>query len=529
MPRPTTEWLAEQYRAGRFDLSHAHHHIFSDREHGALASGFNSLAAEAPGGACVNRTALVTRIESQLPLGFPHIFADLVYRILAYHSTAPFYKAPTTSPPPISLSQLDIQRALAWILPDRHLSMATMGTHGRTRTRADHRRLLFQSLATRTVHTPRGPANENARRRYAQRNAFDMGHVKSRLGALDGYASINRDDDGDEMYHDLVDVLHNNVPENFPYGSRRDDLRPLAKGLRADFEFHELALPRGDFADFVRALLALQYGTDRAALEPGDLLYLDEAVASVMATFACDERDVQAAYPTADDLIAWPAFDQGIKQIAQLLDPVYRVLNDVLLNGYANMATVSPHYGVPPELQPQHQTADTQHVLSRGRMTLTTAIVPPLVDWDTLHITMRWRRGATPQPSSDALWTHIRTRALEADTEPQASILAFSGHVRGSSESFVGGVLAAADYDRDDGRELMHSVYVFRLEPSVRYAKLLGQEWQRGPSGDLVFARTTLERFWMDVGEMVVGMELPGGSGEQVVELDALEIWKDGG
>jgi hypothetical protein len=528
MPAPTTKWLAEQYYAGRFNIPNAHHHILSEREHEALTDGFNSLTTESSEDSRLERTALVTRIQSQLPLGFPPIFADLVYRILAYHSGAPFHKPPTT-PLSESLSLQDIQRALAWLLPDRHLSMAKMGTYGRTRTRADHRRLLFQSLATRHVHTPDDPASETARRRYSQRNAFDMEHVKSRFGGLDEYANINRDDDGDEMYHDLLDVLHENVPENYPYGSTRDELRPLAKELKAGFEFHELAVPRGELTDFIRALLALQYETNRAALKPGDLLYLDEVVASVMATFACDELDIQAAYPTADNLIAWPAFDQGVKQIPQLLDPIHRVLNDIFFNGDADIAPVSPLYSVPPELQTQDQHADTSHVLSLGRMTLTTAIVPPLIDWDTLHTAVTWRRGSTPQPSSDAIWTHIRAPVLEPDTEPQASILAFSGHVRGSDERFVGGVLAAADYDGDDGREQMYSVYPFRLEPSVRYAKLLGQEWRRGASGELAFEHTALKGFRMDVRQMEVGIDMLGGDGDLVVELDALEVWKDGG
>jgi hypothetical protein len=118
---------------------------------------------------------------------------------------------------------------------------------------------------------------------------------------------------------------------------------------------------------------------------------------------------------------------------------------------------------------------------------------------------------------------------LEPDTEPQASILAFSGHVRGSDERFVGGVLAAADYDGDDGREQMYSVYPFRLEPSVRYAKLLGQEWRRGASGELAFEHTALKGFRMDVRQMEVGIDMLGGDGDLVVELDALEVWKDGG
>ncbi|KAF2446206.1 hypothetical protein P171DRAFT_430407 [Karstenula rhodostoma CBS 690.94] len=518
MPPPTTEWLAEQYHSGRFNLLNAHHHILSDREHETLSNGFNSLATEASGDSRLERTLLVTHIQSQLPLGFPHIFADLVYRVLAYHSTAPFYKSPTTALPE-SLSLQDTQRALAWLLPGRHLSMATIGNHGRMRTRADHRRLLFQSLANRSVPTADNPANETARRRYAHRNAFDMEHVKRGYGVLEEYASINRDDDGDEMYHDLLDVLQNNVPDNYPYGSKRDDLRPLAKELRADFAFHELAVARGELSDLARALLALQFETNQTTLKPGDLEYLDEAVASVMATFVCDESDVQAAYPTAGDLIAWPAFDQGLKQIPHIFDPVYRVLNDVLLNGEIDGETIPSAYGIPPELHSQ----DQPHILSLGFMTLTAAILPPLIDWDALHTVLRWRRDSAELPSSHALWTHIRTSVPSPDADPPASILAFTGRIRGSGARFTGGVLSAADYDANDGRDRMYSVYVFRLEPEVQCKKLVGQEWRVGPSGELVFDGTSLAEWRMDVEGLTVGME-----GEVVVEIEGMEVWKDG-
>ncbi|KAJ4353805.1 uncharacterized protein N0V89_005535 [Didymosphaeria variabile] len=521
MPPSTPEWLAEQYHAGHFHLPDAHHHILSDKEHEALANGFNNLSTETSEELRLERTLLVTRIQSQLPLGFPSIFADLVYRILACHSTAPFYKS-SSAPVPQSLSLQDIGRALAWLLPDRHLSMSTTGTHGRVRTRADHRRLLFQSLATPSLSTANSTANEVARRRYARRNAFDV-QERDR-----DYASINRDDDGDEMYHDLLDVLQNNAPENYPYGTTRDHVRPLARELKADFDFHGLAVPRGDLTDFVRALLALQFNTNQITLTSDNLRYLDDAVASVMATFTCDEQDVHDAYATADDLVAWPAFDQGLKEITHLFDPVYRVLNDVLLNGEVNIDTIPPIYGVPPELQPELDTADEPHVLSLGRLALANAIVPPLVDWDSFNTVARWHRSSSALPSSNAIWSNLQTPALEADDELQASTIAFTGRVRGSGERFVGGVLAAADYDGDDGREQIYSIYVFRLEPSVRYAKLLGQEWRQGPSGELVFDNTTLSGFRLDVGAMVVGMEVPGVSGEQVIELDGLEIWKDG-
>lgn len=410
MPPPTQEWLAAQYQSGRFDLPNAHHYALSDNEHEALANAFNSLVIEISGDSRLERTSLVSLIQSRLPLGLPPIFADHVYRILAYHSTAPFYKAPST-PLLQSLSLLDIQRALVWLLPDRHLRMSTMGTHGRTRTPADYRRILFQSLATRSVSTTNSPSNEAARRSYAHRNAFNAEHVMKHCGLLGedvndllaDYAKTNRDDDGDEMYHDLLDVLQANVPENYPYGTGRDDLRPLAKELRADFEFHSLAIPRAELTDFVRALIALQFETDESSMGSVDSQSLDEVVASVMATFTCDDNDVLAAFPAAHDLVAWPAFDQGLRKIAHLLDPVYRVLIDILLDGSVIDPNIRPTYEVLPELQARKQAAAEPHVLSLGWMALTHAILPPLVDFDNCYTVVRWRRSSGSNRATHAL------------------------------------------------------------------------------------------------------------------------------
>ena len=71
----------------------------------------------------------------------------------------------------------------------RHLRMAQIGTRGRTRTPADQRRLLFQSLATRRV------AHDVAHlRRHHGRWYADVGEL------LADTAKPNRDDNGDKMF-----------------------------------------------------------------------------------------------------------------------------------------------------------------------------------------------------------------------------------------------------------------------------------------------------------------------------------------
>ncbi|KAF1976386.1 hypothetical protein BU23DRAFT_597213 [Bimuria novae-zelandiae CBS 107.79] len=538
---PTQEWLAKQYHSGRFDLLNAH--VLHDNEQEALTKAFDDLAIEISGVSRVKRTSLVSHIQSQLPRDLPTVFADHLYRMLVYLSTAPLYRAPD-APLPGSLSVSEIQHALAWLLPGRQLYMSETGNMGRMRTPADGRRLLFQSLAERHISTPESPNKEAARRDYAHRNAFDMEYAKKFARSteylnsiLTEWCKINRDDDGDEMFHDVLDVLHKNVPDNFPYGSKRDDLRPLAKELKADFELHNLAIPRVDLKEFVRALLILQIEQAehaRSSLEPAASQSFDEAAASVMATFACDDKELAAAFPEGQDLVAWPAFDQGLKQIAHLFDPLYRVVIDVFLDGHAADTDIVSLYEVPPELQTGQQTQGGHYILSVSWLTLTCALLPALVDLDDFHTVVRWYNRITDvKPDSDAIWAHVRPQVLkEGQDRPATTVLAFSCQDQASGGRFKAGVMVAVDYDRNRGRDLLYSLHIFQLAPSARYAKLLGQTCQKESDTRLVFGDASQTqapyRIELHMEKMEAKVEALASGQSHTIKLDALEVWKDG-
>lgn len=545
MTAPTRAWLAEQYHTGRFDLPNAHSHNISDDEKEVFANAFSSLAVGAKDKKHLEKAALVARFQSQFPGVIAPTFADCVYRILAYHSTAPFYHAPGLIPQ--SLSMLDLERGLAWLLPDRHLRMSEVGNMGRIRTAADGRRLLFQSLATRSVETPEGPSIETARRRYAHRNAFHLEHVAKHYGwgrETDGlveYARTNRDDDGDEMYHDLLDVLQYNVPENYPYRSARDDLRPLAKELKVDFDFHKLAIPRVELAGLVRGLLALQFESAPSILESIGLHKLDESVESVMAKFVCNDIELQAAYPDAQDLVAWPAFDYGLQRLEHLFDPIHRLLIDTLIGG--KTAGIDGHdlgdlYNVilPPELQSGKEIKSRTQVLPLGSMALLHAILPPIIDWECCHTVLSWclessgSETETELRDKDVIWAKIRREALDMDGEPSAAmILAFKGIDTSSGERCTAGVAAASDFYRNEGRELVYSLHPFQLAPSIRYTKLLDQRWQKDSDGALLFGDTPSSQLSLRVDKKTDELEMSTFGQSRTIRLDSLEVWTDSG
>ncbi len=180
----------------------------------------------------------------------------ILYACLVHLSTLPFPCRPddsaTQTAEDLSLAQLT--RSLVWILPDRYGYIIEEGSASRMRTKADHRRLLFQSLASSTHAAPIDP--ERARE-LALGNAFDIDREDLRE-----FCSTNHDDDGDEIYHDLLDILYSTQEVKNPCIASvpRDAFRPIAKRIAATNEvtsLHSLAIPAESFVALVRVLAGL--------------------------------------------------------------------------------------------------------------------------------------------------------------------------------------------------------------------------------------------------------------------------------
>lgn len=309
-------------------------------------------------------------------------FGHLVYSVVAYLSVTPFYRQPGEKSPS-SLSLADIRRGLAWVLPDVYHSIVVASNQGRSRTPADYRRLLFQSLATTTRS---GPYDEAATLQRASRNARFV--VQPHYEDLD-WLSTNRDGDGDEMFHDVLDVLYATQPEpNYPIGGlKRDDFRGFAKELTKEYpKFDTLAIPRDRFNVFVTFLVALQFEHQDPA-EP-TLPRYEEAGKNVVASF-CNGVE--------SDVITWPAFDDALKQMPFLFDPLHRIMAASFLREQPFEVSGSWLAPKPPG----------DSFMTVARLSQLAVMLNQDVDFENFRMAHQWHTGV--RPTVEVLLAAIKT------------------------------------------------------------------------------------------------------------------------
>ncbi|OKO94553.1 hypothetical protein PENSUB_11820 [Penicillium subrubescens] len=265
-----------------------------------LEATFNSVATEDETG--IKRvdekgfTKLLTR-SSVLPKHLADV-GSIIFRSLHYLSIYPFrYEHPSA----LTLSELT--RALLWLMPyDRGVTFESWGGGWCEFSPADHRRLIFQSLATeRNGH--KLPHDADEWRREARRRAYDLPDekIKSTLSQL---GDPNYDDWGDELYHDLLSVVMTAQPKrSLPLaGEPRDAFRPLALRLHGETppRLYEFTMPTERLRDIVRLMLYHSFGINKldCLVGTGEL---DEVADCVTRTFA----------QYSDVGINWPMFDKG--------------------------------------------------------------------------------------------------------------------------------------------------------------------------------------------------------------------------
>lgn len=208
----------------------------------------------------------------------------VLWRMFVYISRYPFDQPPPPSHTPqcgddeghgsqtTTMTRSEFLRALVLLradLSDR-LFNGDCDERTRGRTHADHRRLLFQGLSTTT--TPSRPAHDDddddeaealwrskaALRagRYWESNCVTLqtAHAPHNMG-------VNRDGDGDECFHDVLDFMYALQPwELCGAPVARRDFLGTAKGLVARGELvvtplRAFRLARGDFEKLVAFLL----------------------------------------------------------------------------------------------------------------------------------------------------------------------------------------------------------------------------------------------------------------------------------
>lgn len=310
-------WLSKEFILRRVDQKIDESYALSEEELSALKSLFQT-ARSSDGLLTEDAFISLLQTKSTLPQSAEGIeVGKIVFTSLVYLSNIPFPNSPEKPIIQTTISLEQLTRALVWVLPIRSDQIIEAGNHSRMRTKADHRRLVFQSLASAIHDTP---YDDEGARKQALEDAFDVDDFHA------DFCSSNRDEDGDEMYHDLLDVLYSTQEERHPglANADRNEFRPVAKRIASDNDIpslNNIGIPTNRFFPLARFLLALQFEPAETGV---DLNEFDAAATSVCATFS-DFGDAQ--------IITWPTFNRVLKETTPyLFDPLYQMLSGTFLD-----------------------------------------------------------------------------------------------------------------------------------------------------------------------------------------------------
>lgn len=260
-----------------------------------LCKTFDSLASEEHGTKKLTQSAFLSFLEATGFLPPPLREAGaLVYRSLLYLSQYPLYLSI-----PEALTYEEFMRAVAWIRPRKSRHIYDAGQDGRSRSPADSRRQLFQSFAT-TRDGRSIPFDAVHARKQAEQRAFDFTGADC-AHTCRQFAATNYDDDGDEMFHDILDVLYSVQPKEIGWRSPpRDSFRPVARKLVREERVHHLSIPQNEFQSVVKLLVATYFGKPRVSVE--QLTDLDHVVDCI----------VRPVIQRPNIGITWDMFDQAV-------------------------------------------------------------------------------------------------------------------------------------------------------------------------------------------------------------------------
>lgn len=342
---------------------------------------------------------------------------NIIFSALRYLSNFPFCPNIESGLEGINFAQFS--RALAWILPGNDLYMFEEDNFSRCRTPADHRRLLFQCFALRHAH----PLYEAPiARKLAVRNAFDY---ERDFGS--NLCAMNYDEDGDEIFHDLLEVLYSSQEQHPPRAPAiMDAFRPLAKRMFTENNLptlRTLGIPAGRFVTLLRLLLAMQFEPPTAEEEPVHLSHFTTAAVSICAAVAATDTP---------NLITHPSFDHGLHYLAPyLFDSLFHFLSRTFL-GRTTPAFLSGNLNRPSQL-PSTPSPD-------GILTLPLAAqLTTFLCWNADYASLCRHARFTPETPLESASGLIDTLTPPKDSGPP-SILLFRGYSAGSSEPVVFGL-----------------------------------------------------------------------------------------
>ncbi|KAF8195628.1 hypothetical protein K438DRAFT_1826253 [Mycena galopus ATCC 62051] len=252
--------------------------------------------------------------------------APILFHMFVYLSRYPFLPPPKLGDNKPVMTCDGLLRALVLVSSERAAQFFGGGNFTRARTPADHRRLLFQGLATprETTCPSLAPSNEQKWRAKAEHRAHEFGSPE-RQELLGDWAKTNRDEDGDEIFHDLVDIMFEMQPDgpDMPPHVRRDDFTQLAKTLVAEgglcpVPLHSFSLARFDFSALVELLLVLHLGLENEDALPHNFEASRDLV--VQGFFGENRQDVD--FDIFDDAFTSGGtnFPELLKQLNELAD-----------------------------------------------------------------------------------------------------------------------------------------------------------------------------------------------------------------
>jgi hypothetical protein len=294
----------------RFDENITNSSTFTTEELAALQRNFEVISDRE---GCISEEAFSNFVLSKTKLSIVLTGAvRILFNSLCYLSDTPF----KTSPPPTHLTIEGLKRALMWILPSRASPVITETSTNPTRSRTDHRRLIFQSLATSRCETT-VPYDVRLARAVDVRKL-----AAAELGPDVQLADvgINFSDHGDEMYHDVLDALASTQPYVPVWFAKPgpDCFRKLATEMHKGApKLFDLAIPEQRLTGFLELMVAVNFSES--------VLEADEELLTVA-------RDMAASFQRGSpgEKITWPMFDFTIAKLLVCYRPsIWYIINAV--------------------------------------------------------------------------------------------------------------------------------------------------------------------------------------------------------
>jgi hypothetical protein len=265
-------------------------------EHSELRQRFSAVTKNSNNAQTWDATAFTSFLaQNSSPSSLPLLeeVAPILYSSAVYLSNFPFHSCLVASAKS-NLTYEALLRATFWSIPGRSHRYLD-----RARSASDQRRLLFQSLADINGTFPFDKSEE---KKVAAEKAINVGNHDR------DFAIVNYDEDGDEMYHDVLDVISTHRMQYIepPYGTySREAFHPLTKRLASPTRLRQLAISRSRFQKVVKFLLA-EHQYDESLKTDLQLLDVDSAADHVVNAF-CQGTE-------SGGVITWQKFEGALTE-----------------------------------------------------------------------------------------------------------------------------------------------------------------------------------------------------------------------